>query len=99
MTYENCACRFSIPNALTPNNDRLNDVFIPKNQCLFSNYELKIFNRWGQLIFSSRNSSIGWDGSFESQQQPAGTYVWMLSYKDNLTGKFIQKNGTVILIR
>ena len=99
MVYENCACQFYIPNAFTPNGDGHNDVFLPKYQCLFINYELKIYNRYGQLIFVSRNAGNGWDGLFGGQQQPTGTYVWMLNYKDNLTGKEVRKNGTVVLIR
>jgi len=99
IVYENCACKFYVPSAFTPNNDGKNDVFLPKYQCLYSNYQLKVFNRWGLLVFVSTNASVGWDGGFNSQQQPAGVYVWELAYKDNLTGKDIRKNGTVVLIR
>jgi gliding motility-associated-like protein len=99
VSYENCACKFSVPNAFSPNNDGVNDVFIPKNQCLFSDYNLTIFNRWGQLLFSSKNASVGWDGRFKNEDQPTGTYVWILSYKDILTGKKMQKNGILVLLR
>ena len=99
VAYENCACKFYVPSAITPNNDGKNDVFLPKYQCLYSNYQLKVFNRWGLLVFVSTNASVGWDGGFNSQQQPAGVYVWELAYKDNLTGKDMRKNGTVVLIR
>ena len=99
VAYENCACKFYVPSAFTPNNDGKNDVFRPKYECLFSNYELKLFNRWGQLIFVSRNPSLGWDGTYGSQPQPVGTYVWEMVYKDNLTGKSLMKTGTVVLIR
>jgi gliding motility-associated-like protein len=99
VAFENCACKFYIPNAFTPNNDGRNDLFRLKYQCQFSNYELKIFNRWGQLIFTSRNASEGWDGNYGGQPQPVGSYVWELGYTDNLTGKNIRKSGTVVLIR
>jgi gliding motility-associated-like protein len=99
VAYENCACKFYVPSAFTPNNDGKNDVFMPKYQCLFSNYEMKVYNRYGQLVFVSSNPSNGWDGSFNSNRQPSGTYVWELSYIDNLTGKHMRKNGTVVLIR
>ncbi|MEO6963924.1 MAG: gliding motility-associated C-terminal domain-containing protein [Puia sp.] len=99
VTYEDCTCEFYVPNAFTPNSDGRNDIFQPKYRCLLSDYELKIFNRYGQLIFVSRDSGVGWDGLFGSQQQPTGVYVWMLSYKDNLTGKDLRKDGTVVLIR
>jgi gliding motility-associated-like protein len=99
IAFENCACRFSVPNAFTPNADGRNDIFLPKYQCLLGNYELKVFNRWGQLLFNSRNAGNGWDGSYAGQQQPMGTYVWDLSYKDILTGKTKHQNGSIILIR
>lgn len=99
VQYENCACKFYIPNAFSPNNDGSNDVFKPKYICLFSNYECMLFNRWGQQVFSSQNPANGWDGTFKGQQQPPGTYVWVIRYKDNLTGKQMQRTGTVILIR
>jgi gliding motility-associated-like protein len=99
VNYENCACKFYVPTAFTPNHDGKNDSFLPKYQCIFSDYEMKVYNRWGQLVFVSRNASNGWDGSLNSQPQPSGPYVWVLSYKDNLTGKVMRKNGTVVLVR
>jgi gliding motility-associated-like protein len=99
VSYQDCACKFYIPSAFSPNHDGHNDIFLPRYQCLFSDYELKIFNRWGQLLFNSGNPSNGWDGNFGSQPQPTGTYVWELEYKDNLTGKLMRKNGTLVLIR
>ena len=99
VVYENCACKFFMPSAFSPNKDGRNDIFLPKYQCLFSNYELKIFNRWGQLVFNSTNASNGWDGYFNNLQQPTGSYVWQLNYKDIITGKQMYKTGTVVLIR
>jgi len=99
VKYASCSCRFSIPNAFTPNNDGKNDVFRPNYSCLFSDYELQIFNRWGQMIFVSQNAGQGWDGTFERRMQPVGTYVWMISYMDTLAGKMIKKTGTITLIR
>jgi len=60
---------------------------------------MKIFNRWGQMVFSSKNISDGWDGNMEGRPQPVGVYVWMLNYRDHLTGKTTSKAGTVVLIR
>jgi len=99
VSYEDCTCRFYIPSAFTPNHDGVNDVFIPKSKCLFTGYNMRIFNRWGQLLFESRNAAAGWDGTSAGRAQPAGTYIWELVYKDNLTGRNIRKMGTIILIR
>jgi gliding motility-associated-like protein len=60
---------------------------------------MKIYNRYGQLIFASANPGKGWDGNYASQPQPIGTYVWTLSYKDGITGNEIRKEGTLVLIR
>ena len=51
------------------------------------------------MVFSSKNVSDGWDGNMEGRPQPLGTYVWMLQYRDGVTGKNTTKNGTVVLIR
>jgi gliding motility-associated-like protein len=99
ISQENCNCFVAVPSAFSPNNDRRNDVFKPVARCSVSNYELQIFNRWGQKIFASRNPAIGWDGRFGSNLQPAGTFVWTLQYKDATTGKLIQQKGIVHLIR
>jgi gliding motility-associated-like protein len=98
-TFEDCACKFVIPGAFTPNGDGNNDLFLPKYLCLFTSYQLKVYNRWGQLIFASANPSDGWDGTMGGRPQPAGVYVWEMAFRDSLTGKLLQKNGTVILIR
>ena len=51
-----------VPTAFTPNNDGLNDIFIPLTSGVYS-FEMKIFNRWGELVFLSNNKNIGWNGS------------------------------------
>jgi len=99
IVYEDCACKFYMPSAFTPNSDGVNDVFRPKYQCLFDAYELNIFNRWGQRVFVTRDAGKGWDGIMNGAPQPIATYVWQLTYKDNLTGRLIHKNGTFVLIR
>jgi hypothetical protein len=55
-------------------------------------------NRWGQVVYSSKNAADGWDGTLNGIQQPAGTYVWMAAGK-TIDGNLIKKQGTVVLIR
>ena len=101
VQYQKCDCSFYVPSAFTPNHDGVNDLFRPIRRCddnNFTNYEFSIYNRWGQIIFNSSNASEGWDGNFKNKMQPLGGYVWMLHYKDRLTGKIVRANGTVILI-
>ena len=99
VKYENCSCMWYVPNGFTPNGDGRNDVFLPKYRCLFTAYELQIFNRLGQQVFASGDPDHGWDGFFAGKMQPTGTYVWMIRYRDAVTGKTMVKDGTVLLIR
>ncbi len=92
-------CFIDVPTAFTPNNDGLNDYFRPHNALKADNYEFKVYNRWGQLLFSSRNWQEKWDGRIKGQVQPTGVYVWMLRYTHRDTGQPVFKKGTVTLIR
>ncbi|MEP6466877.1 MAG: PKD domain-containing protein [Parafilimonas sp.] len=87
-----------VPSAFTPNGDGKNDRFkiIPVGIAEISFYN--ILNRWGQVIYTSKNSSEGWDGTVHGVPQPAGTYVWVVAGK-TLDNKIIKKQGTVVLIR
>jgi gliding motility-associated-like protein len=88
-----------MPNVFTPNADGKNDVFRIPPSTPQKIKSFSIFNRWGQMVFRTTNSSAGWDGSFKNQIQPVGTYVWMIDYEDLLTKKIVVASGTVVLIR
>ncbi len=87
-----------IPTGFTPNRDGLNDEFraIPVGIKIFDYF--KIYNRWGQLLFSTSDPSKAWDGTFKGVDQAGDTYVWMVSGTDYL-GRHISKKGTFVLIR
>lgn len=90
-----------IPNAFTPNGDGDNEVFLPKGIGIDpNNYSLRIYNRWGNLIFYSEDITEGWDGRANGGSSLAqiDTYVWNISCKDVL-GKQYNKTGKVSLIR
>lgn len=86
-----------IPNSFTPNEDGKNDVFRILGGEI-KKFDLKIFNRWGQIIFSSQERTRGWDGTYLSKPQPKGIYIYTVSIvlKDS---SVINKKGTVLLIR
>ncbi len=77
-------CYLSIPNSFTPSGDGLNDYFIPR-QLLSSGlteFSMKIFNRWGELIFTTNNiDGRGWDGRYGGKEQPLGVYVYLIEAK------------------
>ncbi|MFN3939681.1 MAG: gliding motility-associated C-terminal domain-containing protein, partial [Chitinophagales bacterium] len=81
-----------VPNAFTPNSDGLNDIFKPYSELIFPNYQLQIYNRWGELLFTSNDITLGWDGTYLNKQQEVGTYVWVIEYE-----KFNEKNQEIIL--
>jgi gliding motility-associated-like protein len=87
-----------VPTGFTPNGDGKNDKFIPFPVGVKQINYFRVFNRWGQMIFSTTRLNDGWDGRFGGAEQPTGTYVWMVQgvTKDN---KVITKKGTITLIR
>jgi len=97
VTYKTCP--LGIPNAFTPNGDGRNDRFRAKYGSGISKYRLRIFNRFGQLVFESADQLNGWDGSMAGKNQPAGTYAWYVQYTDVVSGKPVLLKGTVTLIR
>lgn len=80
-----------IPNAFTPNNDGINDYFIVKHSEYFEFY-LTIFNRWGEMIYSTTDLDFRWNGRYKGEDVPAGTYYYLVE------GKFSRK-GNLSLIR
>jgi gliding motility-associated-like protein len=97
ITIEPCE-KIVVPNAFTPNGDGVNDVFKPTFYGSSVNYTLTIFNRWGQMIFKSRDPGKGWDGTISGVLQPEGTYIWNCDFQ-LIGNKPDHKSGAVILIR
>ena len=98
---EFCPMTIFVPNAFTPNEDGINETFEPKMHNVES-YKLHIFNRWGQLLFTSTSPDNQWDGTFLGNQCQVDVYV----YKIIVTGFYIEGDlnqeslvGTVTLIR
>ena len=72
--------RVFIPEAFSPNGDGNNDIFIPISRCVLDDYSLKIFNRWGSMVFLSEEITNGWDGSYEGRIVE-GFYSYVVSYR------------------
>ena len=95
---------YYIPNSFTPNFDGLNDVFMP----VFSpygldqeGYSLRVFDRWGREVFSTRNISTGWDGSFMNKGGSIlkeDVYTYQVQFRD-LDARVNQRQGSVTLLR
>ena len=89
---------FYVPSGFTPNNDGNNDVIRPILMGMRSLKLFRIYNRWGQLLFTTSEKGKGWDGTFKGSQQDPGTFVWMAEGVTYL-GENLKKQGTVVLLR
>ncbi|HSF44889.1 MAG TPA: T9SS type B sorting domain-containing protein [Chitinophagaceae bacterium] len=100
VKFRDPAVKLYVPNAFTPNNDGINDLFRPLIS-LPGNVgaEWKLFNRFGNLVFSSKNNTNGWNGNYQGQPQPSGNYTYLinLSAENNCPAR--QFKGTVLLMR
>ena len=97
--YEDC--NFQVPNIFSPNNDGVNDEFKPFFECNITDFELRVFNRWGEQVFESTHPEIGWDGEYNRFDSPPDVYVWFLEYSYLEGTEFLSRtlNGNVTLIR
>lgn len=87
-----------VPTGFTPNADGLNDLFLPVPVGIRSFTFFRIYNRWGQQVFSTSRLNEGWNGSIGGKEQPAGTYIWEIrAIADG--GQVIFKKGIITLIR
>jgi gliding motility-associated-like protein len=87
-----------LPNAFTPDGDGLNDVFKAIGQPdKLTSFSMKVFNRWGQMVFESNDITHGWDGTYQGKPAPAGTYVFRIEY--SIAGYDFDTKGTVVLVR
>jgi gliding motility-associated-like protein len=98
ITTDTCKCYVFVPNAFTPNGDKLNSYFRVESIC-DSPVALNIYNRWGQLIYSGSDSDLGWDGTFNGNIQPQDTYIYTAEYYDSYFSKNIVLKGSLILLR
>ena len=95
-------CRLFLPDAFTPNRDGVNDVYrITERGGGVILGEFRIYNRWGQELFSTREFSGAWDGTYKGELQSSETYHYVVVYQCNEKGDITQKvaKGDFILIR
>ncbi|RYY62206.1 MAG: PKD domain-containing protein [Chitinophagaceae bacterium] len=87
-----------VPTAFTPNNDGINEKLGPYYVGIRNIGYFMVYNRWGQLVYSTRNKDGQWDGTINGIRQPAGVYVWRLAAVDYI-GKQYEMKGTTTLVR
>lgn len=100
---DNCPIR--MPNAFTPNDDGVNDFFYFtfKDDCLPTSYNLQIFDRYGRLVFETKDYLDKWDGRFDGQDLKDGTYFWVMNTNivlpENEDNASFSKKGSVLIVR
>ncbi|MEI8278934.1 MAG: gliding motility-associated C-terminal domain-containing protein [Bacteroidota bacterium] len=98
MTTLNSCCVLHFPNAFTPNNDGINDVF---HSLAGGHHDISVFriqNRWGQTVFETNNENFGWDGTYNGVAQDIGTYYYFVRYQCN-EGPVLEEKGELLLVR
>ena len=99
LTIREITCiPIGIPNAFSPNNDGRNELFKPTINTEIQDYQMRIYNRVGQLIYQTKDYTNGWDGRFKGQQQSSDNYIYQISFR-NEEGKGFEYKGNVLLIR
>ena len=105
LTVEKCNCfALEFPNAFTPDNDEVNDFFGGVTDCepeQIRNYNMRIYNRWGALIFESNDYALLWDGTCDSENCISEVYFYSVSYELLIDDNYIEQSekGDVVLIR
>jgi gliding motility-associated-like protein len=95
--FNSIAEKTFVPNVFSPNGDGLNDYFTPISKSNFVNYSLKIYNRWGELVYFSNNANDCWDGQQKNGQIEIGTYFYILNAKTECSS--IDWKGDITLIK
>ncbi len=87
-----------VPKVFTPNGDGVNDMVRAIANGITVQY-FNIYNRWGNLLFTTTDITQGWDGRFKGVVQPNETYLWILVGRSNSTNERVQKRGMITLVK
>ncbi len=87
-----------VPNAFTPDNDGLNDIFLPVAMNVHD-YKLSVYSRWGSLVFETERQDAGWDGTYKGDKCQEDVYVYKIMFTDEEHSKYHEKRGSITLVR
>ncbi|NUM31579.1 MAG: gliding motility-associated C-terminal domain-containing protein [Bacteroidetes bacterium] len=95
---DDCKSYWYIPNSFSPNGDGLNDKYLPSFiNC--ENYTLKIYNRWGEVVFETNDITEGWDGMYHGKPMAQDNYVYFIHFKSSEDKKWYKISGSVLLLQ
>ena len=98
ITYDVEEC-LDIHNAISPNGDNQNDTWVITGIKAYDETTVKIFNRWGSLIYESDNYNNDWKGTFKGKDLPAGVYYYIVTVKNNDDEAPESFEGSITIIR
>jgi gliding motility-associated-like protein len=98
VRFQDCTSQVYVPTAFSPNGDGMNDYFRPRYRGMISNFEISVYDRWGERVYYTTDPQIGWTGKKQGTYLPTGTYIWIMQYVSGDTGKLVKKNGSVTII-
>ncbi|RFC53655.1 HYR-like domain-containing protein [Brumimicrobium aurantiacum] len=95
---------YFVPNTFTPDGNKSNETFKPIFTTGFDpqNYNFKVYNRWGDIVFESNDANYGWDGTYKASNyevMPSGTYVYRINFNKLRNDEEVEIMGTVNLLR
>lgn len=97
VKHSSCDCPFYIPSVFTPNGDGLNDNFKIEFGCPISNFDLKIYNRWGGRIYQTKEPHFIWNGKYMNKYVQEGTYILVLEFRKNVANMSILERASMTL--
>lgn len=101
IRIKNPELTYFVPNTFTPDGDQFNQYFKPVMANGFepASYRLEIYNRWGELIFTTNDLNVGWDGTYQNKQVKSGIYVWKLYFSNAEYDENYERIGQVSVLR
>lgn len=97
--FIDCNCFVFIPNAFTPQEDFLNDVFGPQISCPHTDFKFIVMNRWGEIVYESNDVNLKWDGTSNNAIVEQGLYVYSIQFTYFVNKKQMKYNGTIQVLR
>lgn len=99
VKFKPCNCEILVPNSFTPNDDGKNDYFYPLLSCEYTYYNLTIYDKWNNTIFSTNNPNAKWDGTYKGNPVPEDIYIYKIETIEKNSDKKNSRSGKISLIR
>ncbi len=94
----NCVCHIYVPNVFSPNNDGVNDVLRVGSGCSFSEFEMAIYDRWGNQVYVDQDPMAGWNGQVSGKSGAKAVYRYVLRYQFEYEKEMAYQTGTILLL-